>query len=323
MSSEDDFPSTTNHSYQEIMESKINYRLEFVIDDFYYIVKLPEGLPYTHILDKASSLLEIYEINGAEDGIYTWILIDDRGIKKFYFKQNLDVTELGTKHTDMLKEICKTNIENGSATLESVISVYFAGELKKSTKRSGRITYDLNFLSGSYSEGRIHPTEFSERCENQLKTIFKAGLCERGDCENESTINILRTTETMIKLHDSHEKFEHIMKIIYIPLGVNVYKFANKKLYNRSKNLCDSIYKAKLQLLEQKIKKFKQLKFTEEQLSEIYEKDIQELNEYFKPLTEEELEEYRIKEERGGGKNRTKRRKLKNGTKRRKSKNRK
>ena len=27
MSSEDDFPPTTNHSYQEIMESKINYRL--------------------------------------------------------------------------------------------------------------------------------------------------------------------------------------------------------------------------------------------------------------------------------------------------------
>ena len=235
----------------------------------------------------------------------------------------MDVTELGTKHTDMLKEICKGNIENGSANLESVISVYFAGELKKSTKRSGDITYELNFLSGSYSEGRIHPTEFSEKCENQLKTLFKAGLCEPEHCENESTVNILRTTETMIKLQDSHTKFEHIMKTIYIPLGVNVYKFEDIKLYNRCKSLSDSIYKAKLYLLENKMKSFKRF-YTEEELSEIYEKDIQELNEYFKPLTEEELEEYRIKEERGGGgKNRTKRRKSKNGTKRRKSKNRK
>ena len=133
------FPEPIRLTCREISSAGVGNTLEFIRGEYNYVVRVPVGSSINReYIDKISPLLSLWELPGAELGVYTWLLLDfgDESSKQIVVKQNINVTELATKHTDILKDIClnkQRTDERRGAPLETTIRVYFGGELSKST----------------------------------------------------------------------------------------------------------------------------------------------------------------------------------------------
>ena len=295
-----DFVKPTQYNCRDILSSSINYKLTIAKNEFKYIVRLPESLNISY-LDKISPLLQLYELDGSEDGIYTWILCDFGVInsRQIFVKQNINITEIATKHTDILKDIClnKHSIEPvsssdpASLTHDMIIRVYFGGELSKKTERNtGHITYNLNFLSGTYSQDTIDPLHFPDQVAYELKKIFEIGICDNDvECLSKHTINILRTNDTMITSNDTIENFEEKILDTYGNSGAKIYKF-DKRIETDMLDLRRtyspiSTYKSRLQMLDRQFPV----------KNENYYAQLDNLNKYYKPIDDDELEKYLLR----------------------------
>ena len=103
------FPEPIRLTCAEISSAGVGNTLEFIKGDYNYIVRLPVGSSINRdYIDKISPLLTLWELPGAELGVYTWLLFDlgDAISKQIVVKKNINVTEIATKHTDILKDIC-------------------------------------------------------------------------------------------------------------------------------------------------------------------------------------------------------------------------
>ena len=289
------FITPTEYTCKDIDLIDINYRLNFLKGPFRYIIRIPnseeETFNWEH-LDKITTVLQLHELDGYPDGIYTWILCDfgDISTRQFFVKKNINISEIGTKHSNILKDIClnKHIIDRSSSPNPLSVRVYFAGELSKNTN-SGHITYDLNFLSGSYSEYIIDPVNFPIQLEDQLKSMFGEGLCgDDIDCLSNHTINISRTTDTIIKLgNEPVEKFEYKLLEAYGYPGAKIYKFDTRiekhvEDIKRMDPYAKLKYKFGLEMLD---------RIAVEYRKEGYYRQLEEINK-FRPLTEEEEREY-------------------------------
>ena len=339
ISSSENVLEPTEYTCEALHSINVDYKLDFRKFEFRYIVSLPKPLN-RDILNNKTSVLELYKLPYAEDGIYTWILCDfgDENEKQFFVKKVMDITEIGTKHTDILKDICnnksqtnKTEDNSYPFNDNSIIRVYCGGELSKSTqdlpaleykdtrkrkrnkthkklstknnsKKSYKselpvedknekisVRYEINFMSGSYSENKVDPVNFSCEIEDELKEIFHRGMCNNTvKCSQDYTLDVLRTNETMIKLSDeSIDDFETKMINTYSRLGVKIYKFnmenpEHKNMYFRAGPYAESTYLCKLTQLHNM--------HTRGIFDDVnYEIALKEIDDKYKPLTEEEL----------------------------------
>lgn len=254
---------------KDILSQGVGYTLQFTKDGYSYLVKMPAAAADFNdkYVEKITSSLTLSEIDGAEDGIFTWLLFDfgPGTPKQVIVKQNINVTEIRTKHIDILKDVClgKHLADPVQMDPESIIRIYFGGELKKITNNP-KITYEVNFLSGSYSVGQIDPMGFSDKNAEELKNIFMTGICSQDPgCRSNREIKILQSNETMIlKRPQTIDEFDRIMIDTYGNAGASIYKFGpdDKELYKRSIPLFSITYEAKLQQLDNLKKTLKQLK---------------------------------------------------------------
>jgi len=244
------FPPPTVVDCGSILSQIVNYGLVFKIENFRYIIKV-STIDRTQV-DKTSPLLNLYEINGSEDGIFTWLLCDfgDGTSKQIFVKKMINISEIYTKHTDILKDLClgKDTVEH-----QESIRVYFGGELLKKTVFEGEreyVKYNINLLSGTYSDGRIDSIAFSPEFETDLKSLFVSGINDDGI---PYVVNILHTDKTMINM-DEPEKFESSL-IDYIHTGAKVYKFditdeTQLKISNRAFPDAEMTYNARCNQLK-------------------------------------------------------------------------
>jgi len=314
------FPEPIPLTCESIHATNINYKLEFLKGTSRYIVRLPTDAPInrTH-LDKIIPLLHLNEIDGSLDGVYTWILIDfgEGTPKQILVKQTINITEIGTKHSDILKDIClnKQDIDSVPMSPDNIIRVYFAGELSKTTNQStGHITYNVNLLSGSYSDGQIDPENFSVSFEEELKNMFITGICSHDEtCISSHTINILRTQSTMINTKGaSMDSFDRVMIETYGDAGAKVYKFGpgDRNMYTRSGAMADAVYQGQRDMFSRIYKPS----------DNDYDSKLTELDEKYKPLTSAELQQFLLNKERGGKRSKSKFRKTRKNKRTKKNK---
>jgi len=305
------FPEPIPITCETIHATNINYKLEFIKGEFRYIVRLPTPIDRTR-LDKITSLLTLNEIDGSEDGIYTWVLIDfgESTPKQILVKQCINITEIGTKHSDILKDICLNKQHIGAIPLppDSIIRVYVAGELFKRTDKkipgkNDHITYGINLLSGSYSDGQIDPVNFSSAFEEELKEIFITGICGNDrECISKHTIEILRIQDTIITAkHTPVERFDSDMIDTYVHSGAKVYKFGprDRNAYNRAGVMAEAMYNSQMGIFSRTFKP----------TDENYQSRHDEIESKYKPLTNEELRPFLLY--KGGKKRKSKSRKTK------------
>jgi hypothetical protein len=231
------------YNCKEINSIDIGYRLDFVRGPFKYIIHLPgkeEPEFKWGSLDKISTVLPLGELAGSEDGIYTWLLCDFGDIRtmQIFVKPTINISEIGTKHSNILKDICSNKHIASQSSQSSqlsqlptpkIIRVYFGGELSKTTDRNTEhtehITYKLNFLSGTYSEGVINPLDVPPEVETEIERIFRLGVCE-GVCLPNISVEISKTTDTFITTgNEPVEDFDYKMMDIYGRYGAKIYKF--------------------------------------------------------------------------------------------------
>jgi hypothetical protein len=266
-------------------------------------------------VEKITSSLTLSEIDGAEDGIFTWLLFDfgPENPKHVIVKQIINITEIRTKHIDILKDVCLGyhSVDRNPMDSKSIIRIYFGGELQKITEqikgKEGKeakersiphITYNVNFLSGSFSVDQIDPTTFSREIEKELKDIFITGICSQDQiCRSNHSINILRTNQTMIsRPSESIEDFDRVMLDSYGRAGASIYKFgsdpASIEMYKRSKPIFRVTYNVRLQQLEQLRKSLEKMKVPMDETT--YQAKLDEI---MKPITDEEISRFLL---RGG-----------------------
>jgi hypothetical protein len=235
--------------------------------------------------------------------VYTWLLFDfgDERSKQIVVKQNINVTELATKHTDILKDIClnkQRTDERRQAPLplESTIRVYFGGELSKSTDaRTERVQYIVNFLSGTYSSEQVNSVDFSPAIEEELKQMFRIGICNGHALCPPFNIVIARTTQTLIsKNMGTDREFDNSMRE-YNVAGTSIYRFDknDRNLSNRASFLAQIKYDAKKGILDRTYKAIG--KPTD---GDDYKRALAELDAEWRPFTADEFEQFRM---RGGG----------------------
>ena len=321
------FPSTTSNfpepirlTCAEISSTGVGNTLEFIRGDYKYIVRVPVGSSINReYIDKISPLLALWELPGAEDGVYTWLLFDfgDERSKQIVVKQNINVTELATKHTDILKDIClnkqHTDKRRG-APLETTIRVYFGGELSKSTDAiTGRVQYIINFLSGTYSSEQVNSVDFSSAIEEELKDMFQIGICNGNAQCPPIDIDIARTTQTLIRANMGNDReFDNSMRE-YNVAGTSIYRFDknDRNSSNRASVLAPAKYDVKREILDRTYKAIR--KSTD---GDDYKRDLAKLDAEWKPFTQTDLEQFRM---RLGGRKSRKTRKRRRPRKRRRS----
>ena len=327
------FPEPIRLTCAEISSAGVGNTLEFIRGDYQYIVRVPVGSSINReYIDKISPLLALWELPGAELGVYTWLLLDfgDESSKQIVVKQNINVTELATKHTDILKDICLNKQHTDKRRqaplpLETTIRVYFGGELSKSIDaRTGRVQYIINFLSGTYSSEQINSVDFSPAIEEELKRMFEIGICNGNPRCPPFDIDIARTTQTLIRANMGDDrKFENSMRE-YNVAGTSVYRFDknDRNSSNRASFLAQIKYDAKKGILDRTYKAIG--KPTD---GDDYKRELAKLDAEWRPFTEAEFEQFRIL--RGGGRKfrktrrqRRQRKSLKSGKRRRSRKSR-
>ena len=295
------FPQPIRLTCAEIFSSGVGNTLEFIRGDYKYIVRVPVGSSINReYIDKISPLLALWELPGAEDGVYTWLLLDfgDESSKQIVVKQNINVTELATKHTDILKDIClnKQRTDERRQTplpLETTIRVYFGGELSKSTDaRTGRIQYTINFLSGTYSSEQVNSVDFSPAIEAELKHMFEIGICN-GDARCPPfDIVIARTYETLIRANMGDDrKFENSMRE-YNVAGTSIYRFDknDRNLSNRASFLAQIKYDAKKGILDRTYERLGKSTNDDD-----YKGALAKLDAEWKPFTQTDLDQFRMR----------------------------
>lgn len=304
------FPSTTSNfpepirlTCAEISSTGVGNTLEFIRGDYKYIVRVPLGSSINReYIDKISPLLALWELPGAENGVYTWLLFDfgDEHSKQIVVKQNINVTELATKHTDILKDIClnkQYTDKRRGALLETIIRVYFGGELSKSIDaRTGGVQYIINFLSGTYSSEQINSVDFSPAIEEELKDMFNLGICNGNERCPPFDIVIARTYATLIRANMGDDgEFDNSMREYNIA-GTSIYRFDknDRNSSNRASVLAPAKYDVKRGILDRTYKAIN--KPTD---GDDYKRDLAKLDAEWRPFTEDEFEQFRIL--RGGG----------------------
>jgi len=305
---------------EEILSQSVGYTLQFTKREYSYLVEMPaaaDNFNDRHV-EKITSALTLSEIDGAEDGIFTWLLFDfgPGTLKQVIVKQIINITEIRTKHIDILKDVCVGyhSVDRNPMDSQSIIRIYFGGELQKITEqikgKQGKerkeekeksfphITYNVNFLSGSFSVDQIDPTTFSREIEEELKDIFITGICSQDQvCRSNHLINILRTNQTMIsRPSESIEDFDRVMLDSYGRAGASIYKFGpdpeSIEMYKRSKPIFRVTYNVRLQQLEQLRKSLEKMRVPMD------ERTYQDkLDEIMKPTTDEEISRFLL---RGG-----------------------
>jgi hypothetical protein len=302
-------PKPVEITCTDIANISPSYKLEFKVNDFYYIVKKPTIYDTTQ-LDKVTPALAHDEILGDDDGIYTWLLFDrgEGSPKEIVSKKTLDITEINTKHTNILQDICSGRDTLGSVK-SNVIRVYFGGEMKKETFKE-KIVFSINFSSGSYSLNQIDPINFSLEIEKELTELILKQFCgEDNACRNSIEVNILRNDNTLI--NSTNGLIRNIEQISRLIPDAKVYRFPTigDTKYKRALNMATVTYKAKLDLLS---------RMYSDKTSETYNEAKKKLDEEFKPLTESELQNYLLTS--GGRKNKTRKNKTrKNKTRKNKT----
>jgi len=314
------FPEPIRLTCAEISSAGVGNTLEFIRGVYNYVVRVPVGSSINReYIDKLSPLLTLWELHGAEPGVYTWLLLDfgDESSKQIVVKQNINVTELATKHTDILKDICLNKQHTDKRRqaplpLETTIRVYFGGELSKSIDaRTGRVQYIINFLSGTYSSEQINSVDFSPAIEEELKRMFEIGICN-GDARCPPfDIVIARTYETLIRANMGTEReFENSMKQ-YNDVGTSIYRFDknDKNLSNRASFLAQIKYDAKKGILDRTYKAIGKPIDGDD-----YKRELAKLDAEWRPFTADEFEQFRM---RWGGRKSRKTRKSRRPHKRR------
>jgi len=314
------FPEPIRLTCAEISSTGLGNTLEFIRGDYNYVVRLPVGSSINReYIDKISPLLTLWELPGAEDGVYTWLLFDfgDESSKQIAVKQNINVTELATKHADILKDICLNKQQTDERRqaplpLETAIRVYFGGELSKSIDaRTGRVQYIINFLSGTYSSEQINSVDFSPAIEEELKRMFEIGICNGNPRCPPFDIVIARTYETLIRANmGTDREFENSMKP-YNDAGTSIYRFNknDKNLSNRASFLAQIKYDAKKGILDRTYKAIGKPIDGDD-----YKRELAKLDAEWRPFTADEFEQFRM---RLGGRKSRKTRKSRRPHKRR------
>ena len=298
-SSTSNFPEPIRLTCAEISSRGVGNTLEFIRGDYKYIVHVPLGSSINReYIDKISPLLALWELPGAEDGVYTWLLFDfgDERSKQIVVKQNINVTELATKHTDILKDIClnkQRTDERRLLPLESTIRVYFGGELSKSTDaRTGRVQYIVNFLSGTYSSEQVNSVDFSPAIEEELKQMFRIGICNGNPRCPPVDIAIARTTQTLIsKNMGTDREFDNSMRE-YNVAGTSIYRFDKNdtSASNRASILAPTRYSERKDILDRTYKRLGKSTNDDD-----YKRALAKLDAELKPFTPADLELYRMR----------------------------
>jgi hypothetical protein len=325
-SSTSNFPEPIRLTCAEIFSSGVGNTLEFIRGDYKYIVRVPVGSSINReYIDKITPLLALWELPGAENGVYTWLLFDfgDESSKQIVVKQNINVTELATKHTDILKDICLNKQRTDerrllTLPLESTIRVYFGGELSKSTDaRTGRVQYIINFLSGTYSSEQVNSIDFSPAIEEELKDMFKIGLCNGNERCPPFDIVIARTTQTLIRANMGGDReFDNSMRE-YNVAGTSIYRFDknDRNSSNRASVLAPAKYGVRKEILDRTYERLG--KSTD---GEDYKSALAKLDAEWKPFTQTDLDQFRM---RLGGRKSHRPRKTRRSHKRRRRRTRK
>jgi len=295
------FPQPIRLTCSEISSAGVGNTLEFIRGDYKYIVRVPLGSSINReYIDKISPLLALWELSGAENGVYTWLLFDfgDESSKQIVVKQNINVTELATKHTDILKDICLNKQRTDerrllSLPLETTIRVYFGGELSKSIDaRTGRVQYIINFLSGTYSSEQVNSVDFSPAIEEELKDMFKIGICNGNPQCPPFDIVIARTTQTLIRANMGGDReFDNSMRE-YNVAGTSIYRFDknDKNASNRASILAPAKYSERKGILDRTYERLG--KSTDD---DDYKRALAKLDAELKPFTPTDLELFRVR----------------------------
>ena len=295
------FPEPIRLTCAEISSAGVGNTLEFIRGHYKYVVRVPVGSSINReYIDKISPLLALWELPGAEDGVYTWLLFDfgDERSKQIVVKQNINVTELATKHTDILKDIClnkQRTDERRQAPLplESTIRVYFGGELSKSTDaRTERVQYIVNFLSGTYSSEQVNSVDFSPAIEEELKQMFRIGICNGHALCPPFNIVIARTTQTLIsKNMGTDREFDNSMSE-YNVAGTSIYRFDKNdtSASNRASIFAPTRYSERKDILDRTYKRLG--KSTD---GDDYKRELAKLDAELKPFTPADLELFRMR----------------------------
>jgi hypothetical protein len=293
------FPEPIRLTCAEISSTGVGNTLEFIRGDYKYIVRVPVGSSINReYIDKISPLLSLWELPGAENGVYTWLLLDfgDESSKQIVVKQNINVTELATKHTDILKDIClnkQRTDDRRLIPLETTIRVYFGGELSKSIDaRTGQNQYIINFLSGTYSSEQVNSVDFSTAIEKELKDMFKIGICNGVAQCPPFDIVIARTTQTLIsKNMGTDREFDNSMREYNIA-GASIYRFDKNDTHasNRASILAPTRYSERKDILDRTYKRLG--KSTD---GDDYKRELAKLDAELKPFTPADLELYRMR----------------------------
>jgi hypothetical protein len=316
------FPEPIRLTCAEISSSGVGNTLEFIRGDYKYVVRVPVGSSINReYIDKISPLLTLWELPGAEPGVYTWLLLDfgDESSKQIVVKQNINVTELATKHTDILKDICLNKQQTDERRqaplpLESTIRVYFGGELSKSIDaRTGRVQYIINLLSGTYSSEQVNSVDFSPAIEEELKDMFKIGICNGNTQCPPFDIVIARTTQTLIRANMGGDReFDNSMRE-YDAAGTSIYRFDKNDINssNRASVLAPAKYSVRKDILDRTYERLGKSTNDDD-----YKRALAKLDAEWKPFTPTDLELFRM---RVGGRKSRRTRKTRRPRKRRRS----
>ena len=227
---------------------------------------------YTNNVD----ILENFELCGAEDGVYTWIICNDEGSANgstyplLYLTQVQNIHEIGTKHMNIVNQKCQGK------------DIKYAGELIKIGN-----TLRINLLSGTYMAGIINASNIPSNIESDLIGIFK-NIIDR-ECTGEvEAIIIENTTESYITKNMTM-KIDQLIKLINY--DYQVYEFPNRLEANKYKRAPVELIKLQRRLpMYQSQKNEKLIEQTKNKIEE-YEELLK-----LKPLSKEILEEMQFNE---------------------------
>ena len=227
---------------------------------------------YTNNVD----ILENFELCGAEDGVYTWIICNDEGSANrntyplLYLTQVQNIHEIGTKHMNIVNQKCQGK------------DIKYAGELIKIGN-----TLRINLLSGTYMAGIMNASNIPSNIESDLVGIFKNIIDHECTGEVEAII-IENTTESYITKNMTM-KIDQLIKLINY--DYQVYEFPNRLEANKYKRAPVELIKLQRRLpMYQSQKNEKLIEQTKNKIEE-YEELLK-----LKPLSKEILEEMQFNE---------------------------
>ena len=123
----------------------------FEFKDKWYVINGSCDNYTNSYIDKISPLREDYDLNWIEDGVYTWMMMND----KMFFKETKVSQEIQTKHANIAFDVM--------ARLGKELNYIGAGEFRKI---GNEITY--NFLSGTYSLDVLFDTKLIKKIFNNF-----------------------------------------------------------------------------------------------------------------------------------------------------------